>query len=247
MNYKMVMQYDGTRYDGWQKQGNTGNTIQGRLEAVLSRFAGEPVEVQGAGRTDAGVHAYGQTANFRLQTDAKEEEVLVYLNRYLSEDIEVLSVERVHDRFHARLSAVQKTYLYRVGMGSGKHVFDRKYLYHFDGSLDVKAMEEAAGYLRGTHDFKSFCSNRRMKKSTTRTLHMVKIDVDKKEDVIRFILIGDGFLYHMVRIIVGTLLEIGQGKREPKDIIGILEEKDRAKAGFTAPPQGLTMVSVEYE
>ncbi|WP_230399754.1 tRNA pseudouridine(38-40) synthase TruA [Novisyntrophococcus fermenticellae] len=247
MNYRMVLQYDGSRYDGWQKQGNTGNTIQGKLEAVLSRFAGESVEVNGAGRTDAGVHAYGQTASFHLKQEAEEEELWKYLNRYLPEDIEVLGVERAPERFHARLSAVRKTYMYKVGLDSRKHVFDRKYLYHFEGELDIKAMEEAARYLRGTHDFKSFCSNRRFKKSTIRTLHMIKIDLDKKTDVMKIIFIGDGFLYHMVRIITGTLLEVGQGKRSPSEIKGIIEAKDREAAGFTAPPQGLTLVSVEYE
>lgn len=247
MNYKMIIQYDGTRYDGWQKQGNTGNTIQGKLEAVLEHFAGAPVEIQGSGRTDAGVHAYGQTASFKIDMEAEEEEIRNYLNRYLPDDIEVLSVEKMPDRFHARLSAVQKTYLYRVGLGSGKHVFNRKYLYQFGGNLNLEAMEEAAGYLKGTHDFKSFCSNKRMKKSTERSLYEIKINMDKKENVFSFLLVGDGFLYHMVRIIVGTLLEIGQGKRKPEDIKEILAARDRETAGFTASPQGLVLVSVGYK
>lgn len=247
MNYKMIIQYDGTRYDGWQRQGNTGNTIQGKLESVLSRMAGSPVEIQGAGRTDAGVHAYGQTASFKLNKAFAEDEIRDYLNHYLPEDIEVLSVVQVDERFHARLSAVRKTYLYRIGTGSGKHVFDRKYMYRYEGTLDVRAMQEAARHLRGTHDFKSFCANRRMKKSTVRTLHAIRIDVDEKESIIRFLFIGDGFLYNMVRIMVGTLIEVGQGRRKPDEICDLLAAEDRQQAGFTAPPQGLALVNVEYE
>lgn len=247
MNYKMVLQYDGTRYDGWQKQGNTDNTIQGKLEAVLERMTGNKVEIHGAGRTDAGVHAYGQTANFKIQTEKTPDEIRAYLNGYLPEDIEVLQLEEAPERFHARLSAVRKTYLYRIGTGEGKHVFDRKYLFRYEGRLDVHAMAEAAKYLRGTHDFRSFCSNKRMKKSTVRTLHVLRIDVDKKERIVRFLFVGNGFLYHMVRILVGTLIEVGQGKRKPEEIRDILEAKDREAAGFTAPAKGLALVSVEYE
>lgn len=247
MNYKMVLQYDGTRYDGWQKQGNTAHTIQGKLETVLARMIGAPVAVQGAGRTDAGVHAYGQTASFQLSEEKPAEEIRQYLNHYLPEDIEVLSLEEAPKRFHARLSAIRKTYLYRIGTGDRKHVFDRKYLYRQDGRLDISAMRRAAKILLGTHDFRSFCSNKRMKKSTVRTLYDIQIQEDKEGQEIRISFTGNGFLYNMVRILTGTLIEIGQGERQPEEICVILQAKNREAAGFTAPPQGLVLVSVEYE
>lgn len=247
MNYKMVLQYDGTRYNGWQKQGNTEHTIQGKLEAVLERMIGEPVMVQGAGRTDAGVHAYGQTASFKLETGKPAGEIREYLNHYLPEDIEVLSLEEAPERFHARLSAMQKTYLYRIGTGGRKHVFDRKYIYCQKAELDIRAMKESAKVLLGTHDFRSFCSNKRMKKSTVRTLYDIQIEEDKREQEIRISFTGNGFLYNMVRIMTGTLIEIGQGERRPEEIRVILQAENREAAGFTAPPQGLVLVSVEYE
>ena len=128
-NYKIVLQYDGSRYDGWQKQGNTGNTIQGKLEGILLKLTGRPVEVHGSGRTDAGVHALAQTANFHADTGMTEDQIRAYFNQYLPEDIAVLSVEKVQDKFHSRLNAVQKTYLYRIEMGPKKDVFERKYCY----------------------------------------------------------------------------------------------------------------------
>lgn len=166
MNYKMVIQYDGTRYDGWQKQGNTDRTIQGRLEQVLSRMEGEEIEIHGAGRTDAGVHAKGQTANVKLRTEYLPQELQETLNRYLPEDIEVTEVTVVPERFHSRLNAVGKTYSYRLSVDRRKHVFERKFLYQYGRPLNLDAMREAAGYFMGTHDFRSFCANRRMKKST---------------------------------------------------------------------------------
>ena len=247
MNYKMVLQYDGTRYDGWQKQGNTAHTIQGKLETVLSRMIGEPVAVQGAGRTDAGVHAYGQTASFQLSEEKPAEEIRQYLNHYLPEDIEVLRLEEAPKRFHARLSAIRKTYLYRIGTGDRKYVFDRKYLYRQGGRLDISAMRRAAQILLGIHDFRSFCSNKRMKKSTVRTLYDIQIQEDKEGQEIRISFTGNGFLYNMVRILTGTLIEIGQGERQPEEIRAILQAKNREAAGFTAPPQGLVLVSAEYE
>lgn len=246
-NIFVVLEYDGTRYDGWQKQGNTGNTIQGRLEAVLGRLAGEPVEVIGSGRTDAGVHARGQTANFHIDAsvcpDGKT--AMEYLNRYLPEDIRVLSAKTVPERFHSRLSAVQKTYAYYVETAPKSSVFDRKYVYGLGQRPNVERMRRAAALLMGTHDFKSFCSNKRMKKSTVRTISKIRILEEGSRLV--FFYTGDGFLYHMVRILTGTLLETGLFLREPESMKEILLAKDRAAAGATAPPEGLFLMSVDYD
>lgn len=245
MNYKMIVQYDGTRYDGWQKQGNTDNTIQGKLEAILSKMAGMPVEVQGAGRTDAGVHAYGQTANFHLPKGCVlTEDIRDYLNKYLPEDIGILEVEAADERFHSRLNAREKVYRYRMSTSSLKNVFERKYIYLLGEHLNVKAMEEAASELIGTHDFKSFCSNKRMKKSSVRKLN--RIEFTEQEGELQITYTGEGFLYNMVRIITGTLIEVGQGKRSPKEMQEILEGKNRSLAGVTAPARGLCLVKVLY-
>ena len=188
---------------------------------------------------------------FAMSEEEKEEkpaeEIRQYLNHYLPEDIEVLRLEEAPKRFHARLSAIRKTYLYRIGTGDRKYVFDRKYLYRQGGRLDISAMRRAAQILLGTHDFRSFCSNKRMKKSTVRTLYDIQIQEDKEGQEIRISFTGNGFLYNMVRILTGTLIEIGQGERQPEEICAILQAKNREAAGFTAPPQGLVLVSVEYE
>lgn len=246
MNYKIELAYDGGRYDGWQKQGNTAMTIQGKLEAVLSRMAGEEVEVYGSGRTDAGVHALGQVANFHLKEEKNPEELLAFLNHYLPEDIQVLSCQQVPERFHSRLLAVRKTYRYQIEMGPKKDVFLRDYYYGLGQMLDVGAMEKAASYLVGRHDFKSFCGNRKMKKSTVRIIE--KIEICRQDDTrLQLFVTGNGFLQQMVRILTGTLIEVGQGKRSPGEMEAILEAKDRAMAGFTAPAQGLCLMKVEYE
>ena len=244
MNYKLTIQYDGSRYDGWQKQGNTDNTIQGKLEGVLSRLAGQPVEIHGAGRTDAGVHAEGQVASVKLPGERPAAEVMAYLNQYLPEDIAVIAAETADDRFHARLSATGKMYRYSLRVGNVPDVFRRKYQYRVEGSLDVAAMERAAALLCGTHDFRAFCANKRYKKSTVRTVHAIEIEVNGPDMTITYH--GDGFLYNMVRILTGTLLEVGQGAREPEEMPDILASLDRAKAGKTAPAQGLCLVKVEY-
>ena len=206
MNYKMILQYDGTRYNGWQKQGNTDNTIQGKLETLLSRIAGEPVEIHGAGRTDAGVHAAGQVANAKFHTDLSDEELLQTINHYLPEDIEVTSLARMPERFHSRLNAVDKTYEYRIVIDGRKHVFERKYVYFPEAPLDVEKMKEASKAFIGTYDFRSFCANKRMKKSTVRTI--TGIDFCEKDGILIISYTGTGFLYHMVRILTGTLVEV---------------------------------------
>ena len=244
MNYKAVLQYEGTRYRGWQTQGNTENTIQGKLEALLTKMAGEPVEVNGSGRTDAGVHAAGQVISFRCKTEKTPEEIFRYMNEYLPEDIAVLSVEEAAPRFHARLNAVRKTYVYRIWNAPVRNVFRRRFTTWIQKPLDLDAMEQAAALLCGTHDYRAFCSLKKFKKSTVRTIE--KIEIGKMGQEIRISYTGDGFLYHMVRILTGTLVEVGLGLRKPEEMMAILEGQDRTKAGRLVPPEGLTLESVEY-
>lgn len=244
-NYKIVLQYDGTRYKGWQILKDTELTIQGKLSAVLHRMAGHPVEVIGSGRTDAGVHAFGQTANFHLEESRPAEEILSYLNRYLPEDIAVISAEEVDERFHSRYHAVEKTYLYRIHTGEIPNVFERRYLYDYSVPLDAERMREAARFLCGTHDFKSFCANKKMKKSTVRTIF--RIEFEERPDELRIFYTGSGFLQGMVRILTGTLIEVGNGRRNPSELPAILEAGNREAAGYTAPACGLALLSVSYD
>lgn len=244
MNYKLVLQYDGTKLNGWQKQGNTDNTIQGKLEAILEKMYGEYVEIHGSGRTDAGVHALGQVANFHASEQFSTEEIQDTLNEYLSKDIRVLDVETVDERFHARLTASGKTYEYRIDNGKVANVFQRKYTMREGNPLDLTAMKNAAVYLLGTHDFKTFCANKKMKKSTVRTI--TAVEIKENEGIVSIRYTGNGFLYNMVRILTGTLIEVGRGKRAPEDVKEIINAQDRGAAGFTAPAQGLFLVEVDY-
>ena len=251
----MVLQYEGTRYQGWQRQGSTDNTIQGKLETLLSKMTGQKIEIQGAGRTDAGVHALGQVANFHADTQMTQTEILEYMNRFLPEDIAVISLKEVSERFHSRLNATGKTYCYRVINSAIPHVFDRRYVHVVEQQLDIDAMREAAQYLTGTHDFKAFTSNKRGKKSTVRTINSIQIEkcaatsmeILQTQDEIRFFYRGDGFLYHMVRIMTGTLLEVGIHKRKPEEIAEILASGFRERAGELAPAKGLTLLEVRYQ
>ena len=246
-NIKLVLEYDGSRYDGWQKQGNTDCTIQGKLEAILLKWTGEEIEVHGSGRTDAGVHARGQVANFHVDSKVcgSAEEVKQYLNRYLPEDIRVIGAEEMPERFHSRLNATRKTYAYFVETADKKDVFQRKYVYGLGERLNLEAMRKAASYLIGEYDFKSFCSNKKMKKSTVRRLDAVAIR--ECGTCIVFEYTGNGFLYNMVRILTGTLIEVGLGKRSPEEMSAILGAMNREAAGMTAPPEGLFLMEVEYE
>jgi len=243
-NYKMLIQYDGTRYKGWQKQKTTDATIQWKLQNILEKMSGEEVDVQGSGRTDAGVHAKGQAAHFHLKQTMDVHEIKDYVNLYLPEDIAVLNIEQVDERFHARLHAKSKTYEYRIAKGKKVDVFERKYVVLIESKLDVEAMRKAAFYLEGTHDFKSFCGNPKMKKSTIRTLYRIEIEETEKEIKLRFT--GSGFLQNMVRILTGTLVEVGLNERKPEDMHIILESKKRAEAGSTMPAKGLTLLEVRY-
>ena len=244
MNYKLLLQYDGTKLNGWQKQGNTDNTIQGKLEAILERMYGAYVEIHGSGRTDAGVHALGQVANFHAPEMFSLDEIQDTLNEYLSKDIRVLSVEEVDERFHARLTAKGKTYEYRIDNGKIANVFQRKFTMREENPLDLDAMRAAAVQFLGTHDFKTFCANKKMKKSTVRTI--TAIEIKEMDGIVSIRYTGNGFLYNMVRILTGTLIEVGRGKRKPAEMGDVIGAKDRGAAGFTAPAQGLFLVEVDY-
>ena len=242
-NYKITVQYDGSRYNGWQKQGNTKNTIQEKFENVLSKMCGSDVEIHASGRTDAGVHAHAQTANFKCNTEMSCDEIIEYLNRYLPEDILVTSINEASERFHSRLNAVSKTYEYQIAIQK-PDVFMRKYVFTTDCVPDVEKMRQAAELLIGTHDFKGFSSIGKTKKSTVRTINF--IDIQQDNQIIRIRINGNGFLYNMVRIICGTLLEAGTGKLDINVINEIFENKTRANAGTTLPACGLKLIEVFY-
>ncbi len=244
MNYRMIVQYDGTRYEGWQRQTRTAETIQGRLEAAVLAVTGEAAQVIGAGRTDAGVHAEGQTANFHLKERRDEKSLEEALNRALPDDIAVFALTEADERFHSRFSAVEKTYRYRIRTGAAKKVFERRFVWQYGKPLDVPAMGRAAKLLAGTHDFTSFCANKKMKKSAVRTVSVIRLHEEDGELIIDYT--GNGFLQGMARILTGTLVEVGEGKREPGSMTAVLAAKDRSTAGFTAPPQGLVLRSVSY-
>ena len=243
-NFKLILCYDGTRYSGWQRQGNTGSTIQGRIETLLSRVLEQPIEVAASGRTDAGVHARTQVCSFKADTALSCGELLSLIRAYLPEDIGAVSLDDAPPSFHARLNCVQKTYVYRIWNSSLPNVFERRFMLSIPEALDIRAMRMAAGPLLGKHDFTSFCSNKRMKKSAVRELR--SIDIVREGDELQIRLTGDGFLYNMVRIIVGTLLEVGLGKRNAEETAAILQSCDRSQAGPTAPAHGLTLWEVRY-
>ena len=264
-NYKITIQYEGTRFQGWQRQTSTDNTIQGKIEAILSKMCGVPVEINGAGRTDAGVHAKGQVASFKIDTDKSAEDIMEYLNRYLPEDIAVIDIAEADDRFHARLNAKGKHYRYCLRIANAPDVFNRRYVCSYEEfwkngitekvvktdikvmngavKLDVEAMCRAAALLSGKHDFKAFTSNHRTKKSTVRT---IDIQIKENADEIVFDYTGDGFLYHMVRILTGTLIEVGERKRAPESMLDVLASEERVNAGALVPAKGLTLLEVYY-
>lgn len=270
-NFRLTVTYDGTRYHGWEAKPNIEMTIQGKLEAVLTKMiegngntgnasasaaplkviganntsvSAAPIKVIGAGRTDAGVHAKAMTANVHLDTALCPDEIRDYLNCYLPEDICIQEVRIVSDRFHSRYNAVGKTYCYTCFLGPRKPVFDRKYVYTLDKAPDIAAMKKAAAYLTGTHDYASFCGNPKMKKSTVRTIDSIRIT--QNESHLYFVYHGNGFLQHMVRILTGTLLEVGWNRRTPESMPELLAARKRALAGFQAPAQGLCLMKVDY-
>ena len=243
-NFRLTLCYDGTRYRGWQRQGNTDNTIQARTEGLLSRMLKQPVELAASGRTDAGVHARSQVCSFKADTNYDTKIMLTELRKYLPEDIGALSLTEAAPRFHARLNCREKTYVYRVWNSAEPNVFERRYLYAYPAALDLDAMREAAALLLGERDFSAFCSNKHMKKSAVRELK--SIEIERLDGEVRLTFTGSGFLYNMVRILTGTLLEVGSGQRSARSVSEALESLDREQAGFTAPAQGLILWDVRY-
>ena len=241
-NLRLDICYDGSRYKGWQRLATNHNSIQEKLESTLSRILCEPIEISGSGRTDAGTHAKGQVANFHCNSTMPEEQILDELRRYLPEDIGIYSCRSVSHRFHARLNAKTKTYCYRVWNSTAPCVFDRKYVHIDERNMDVSLMEQAAQDFLGTHDFGAFCAHK-TNKSTQRHIH--SFTVKRIGDEIRFTVTGNGFLHHMVRIMVGTLLEIGRAER-PVDDIKRLYAQNRADAGGLIPACGLCLMEVTY-
>lgn len=252
INYKMILQYDGTKYNGWQKQGNTDNTIQGKLESILSRYFNQNIEVNGSGRTDAGVHARGQVASFKVDWKdvpwSELEAILKELNEYLPEDIKILDLTVADPRFHARLNAKAKEYCYYISLEKKKDVFLRKYLAYFDmesgEELDMVRMSQAAYSLIGEHDFACFSDNK-SNKSTIRTIYSIDMDVTE-DNILMIRFYGDGFLYHMVRLITGTLVEIGLDRSPVTLTETILETNNRKLVPKMAPATGLVLERVEY-
>lgn len=243
-NYRLELCYDGTRYNGWQKLGSTENTIQNKVETALSGILEQPVEVSASGRTDAGVHAKMQVCSFHADTAKPSEQILAELRRYLPADIGAMQLLPAEPGFHARYNCTGKKYIYRIWTSDVPNVFERNYVYVYREKLNIGEMRKAAEMLCGKHDFSGFTSTKRSKKSTVRTVRKIRIDEFPNE--IRVTAEGDGFLYNMVRIIVGTLIEVGTGTRDAGSILSILDKGIRADAGFTVPAKGLTLDEVFY-
>lgn len=250
-NIKMLIEYDGSKYKGWQKLGNESNealtkdvTIQGKLESVLSIMTNEVISVIGCGRTDAGVHALNYTANFHTNSDLPTEKMSEYLYKYLPEDILVKSIKDCSERFHSRYNALSKTYVYKINNKDKRNIFNRKYEYTVHEPLYIEKMIRASEFLIGTHDFQSFTNLKSKKKSTVKTIH--SISVVKNGNLIEIEIKGNSFLWNMIRIICGTLIEVGKGSLKPEDIKLILEQKKRQEAGPNAPAHALFLKEVEY-
>lgn len=243
-NIKMIIEYDGSRYLGWQRLRDSDKTIQGKLENVISEMTGIPTEVIGSGRTDAGTHARGQVANFKTKSNMDLKEMQEYINHYLPGDVVVKEIEEVNERFHSRYNSVGKKYIYYIWNHWIPSAFNRKYSYHYPQNLDIARMNKACSKLLGTHDFIGFSSLKKSKKSTIRRIDEIKIV--REGEILKFEFIGEGFLYNMVRIMVGTLLEIGSGARQAEYIDEIFESNLRSDAGITVPSQGLFLEEVYY-
>ena len=242
-NLRLDLCYDGTRYRGWQRLSGVENTLQGKLEQTLSRILEEPIEISGSGRTDAGAHALGQVASFHCQSTMPTQEILLQLRRYLPEDIGIYSCSEVHPRFHARLNAKTKTYRYRIWNSEAPCVFDRRYVTVLPEELDMDAMKQAAALLEGEHDFSAFCAAKSKKKSTVRQIY--SIEIQRKGEELQLDFTGNGFLYNMVRIMVGTLVEVGMGLRTAESVSALFGAS-RAEAGRLMAAQGLCLMEVTY-
>lgn len=243
--YKMTIQYEGTRYKGWQRLKTTDMTIQSKIEQVLTRYFDAPIEISGSGRTDAGVHAQAQVAHFAAPHAVDLKACIEALNRYLPEDIVVRHLEAVSDQFHARFHAVSKVYTYRLWTAPYPPVFERHYVVPIQGPPpNIDKMKQASKLFLGTHDFKAYSTDK-TKKSTVRTL--TDIAFIQTEQELQIVFTGEGFLYNMVRILVGTLLEIGTGQRTMESIEQVFKSGKRELAGETAPAKGLILTHVHYE
>lgn len=243
-NYQLVIQYDGGRYKGWQRLGNTENTIQGKIENVLSQLVGREIEIIGSSRTDAGVHAFSQIANFKVKEKFSETEIKSYLNKYLPQDISITKVMSVHDRFHARYNAKDKTYLYKIWNEEHTNPFMRKYSMHVEEKLDIEKMKRAAQHFIGEHDFTAFSNAKSKKKSMVRKIFEIEIQAD--DGFVQIRVRGNGFLYNMVRKMVGTLIEVGLGEIEAETIPTILNSKERIQTGRMAIAEGLYLERIDF-
>ncbi|MBO9131000.1 tRNA pseudouridine(38-40) synthase TruA [Bacillus sp. 165] len=243
-NYKLTIQYDGGRYKGWQRLGNGENTIQGKIENVLSEMLGGKIEIIGCSRTDAGVHALAQIANVKIEENLSESEIKDYLNRYLPQDISVIEVVSVPERFHARYNSKTKTYLYKVWNEEYTNPFMRKYSMHVQQKLDIEKMKSASQYFIGEHDFTAFSNAKSKKKSMVREIY--SIDIEKNGGFIQIRVKGNGFLHNMVRKIVGMLIEVGAGNIEDENIKGILESKERNQVSALADASGLYLEKIDF-
>jgi len=243
-NIKMVLEYDGSHYKGWQRQTALKSTVQGRIEHVLQLMTGEKIELHGAGRTDTGVHALGQVANFHTKSQKRLSEIEDYLHKYFPDDINLLDIQEMPERFHSRLNAKGKQYLYRIWNHPLKNIFNKRYYFHIKKPLNIEKMKQAADLFIGTKDFRSFTALKSKNKSTVRTLS--KIEILKKESEITLNFSGDGFLHKMVRVITGTLIQVGLGELSVSEIKEMFEKEKRSAAGFTAPPHALFLVKVVY-
>ncbi len=244
-NIKLVIEYDGKEFNGWQKQPNKLN-IQGEIERAIKQITGEEVDLTASGRTDAGVHALGQVANFKTNSNIPIEKIPIALNSNLKKSIVIKSAEEVEERFHSRLNCKRKTYRYIINNSRYGTAIYRNLETHIPMKLDIQKMQEAVKYFEGEHDFKAFKASGTSSKSSVRTIYKAEV-IDAGNERIYIELTGSGFLYNMVRIISGTLVEVGLGKIEPSEIQTIIESQKRENAGKTLPPQGLYLVNVEYE
>lgn len=242
-NYKITLSYDGGRYEGWQRQQGR-LTIQETVEACIESICAEKIKIIASGRTDAGVHALAQTANFHTGNKVDVAELVRKSNEKLPEDIKILSAEAVDENFHSRYDAIEKTYCYTIDLRERPNVFTRRYAYSVTEVLDVQKMKNGTEKLIGTHDFRSFTSDKRKEKDTIRNLK--SIEIEEKNGYLKMYFTGEGFLYHMVRILAGTLIEIGTGKKTVEEIPEIFRAKNRFRAGFMAPAHGLMLMGVRY-
>ena len=242
-NIKLTIEYDGKEFNGWQKQPNKLN-IQGNIEKVLSDITKEDIEIIGSGRTDAGVHALGQVANFKTNSTIPIEKFAIAINSRLKKSIVIKKAEEVPERFHSRYNCKKKTYRYVINNSETGSAIYRNLEYNIKQPLNLEKMQDASRYFVGEHDFSAFKASGTSSKSSVRTIYSAK--VTKEGERIFIELTGNGFLYNMVRIIAGTLVEVGLGKIKPEEITEIIDSKDRQKAGKTLPPYGLYLVEVNY-